>query len=151
VGSLSARDRPGGAPGARRAGRLAPFGIVGAIGLAVQVSLVAVLTRVVRLDVVLATAVAVEATILHNFAWHERWTWADHSAAHAAGVRLRLVRFNLVALGTLFLNVAITAGLFHLWSLPAELANLVAVLVCSALNYAAIEGVVLLRRPDVNA
>jgi putative flippase GtrA len=124
---------------------------VGAIGFAVQVGFVSALTRLGGLEVAVATAVAVELTILHNFAWHERWTWADHAAGQASGALRRLLRFNLVALGTLALNVAITAGLFHRLQVPPELANLVAVAACSALNYAAIDGVVLARRPGVNA
>ena len=37
----------------------------------------------------LATALAVEAAILHNFLWHERWTWADRVEAAAAPARQR--------------------------------------------------------------
>lgn len=122
--------------------RAAPFGIVGAIGVVVQVALISLLTRVAGLPVWLATTIAVEATILHNFAWHERWTWADRAAGHPAGAPGRLVRFNAVALGTLAISVALTAWLVRAAHLPVEAANLAAVVVCSLLNYSAIERVV---------
>ncbi len=41
-----------------------------------------------------ATAVGIEAAVLHNFCWHERWTWADRRTGRAAGVALRLLRFH---------------------------------------------------------
>lgn len=43
-----------------------------------------------------ATALAVEAVVLHNFVWHLRWTWADRShGISPKGILERLVRFHL--------------------------------------------------------
>jgi putative flippase GtrA len=123
--------------------RLGPFAAIGGIGFVVQVGLLSLLTRVTGLDLGLATALAVELTILHNFAWHERWTWAREAAHDTASTAARLLRFNAAALGTLALNLAVTVGACRLWHLPPEAANLLAVAIGSAANYAAIDGVVL--------
>ena len=60
--------------------RFLKFNGVGAIGFALQLALLALLLRL-GLHYLAATALAVELTILHNFAWHERWTWRDRPAA----------------------------------------------------------------------
>jgi putative flippase GtrA len=90
-----------------------------------------------------ATALAVEAAILHNFLWHERWTWADRSSTGQAGPRARsyerlrrLIRFNgataLISIGGNVALMALFVGRLHL---PLIAANLLAVLTLSVLNF----------------
>ena len=50
------------------------FNGVGLLGVGVQLGLVALLTHAAGLHYLLATAIAVEAAVLHNFIWHQRWT-----------------------------------------------------------------------------
>jgi len=76
-------------------GRTVAFGLVGALGIAVQLAALAALVRVAGLHYLPATAIAVELAVLHNFAWHERWTWADRPAATAARRWRRLAAFHL--------------------------------------------------------
>jgi putative flippase GtrA len=47
------------------------------MGFTLQVVLTELLTTVGRWPLALSTLVAVEGALLHNFAWHERWTWRD--------------------------------------------------------------------------
>jgi putative flippase GtrA len=51
------------------------FNVVGLAGMAVQLVALALLTRVCRVPDIPATVLAVEIAILHNFGWHELWTW----------------------------------------------------------------------------
>ena len=60
--------------------RGARFIWVGAGGFMVQVVTLHALAAA-GLPYTVATALAVEAAILHNFIWHERWTWGDRVAA----------------------------------------------------------------------
>jgi hypothetical protein len=53
------------------------FNLVGGIGIAVQLLMLVVLKTGLHLDYLIATALAVETTVVHNFLWHERFTWAD--------------------------------------------------------------------------
>ena len=55
------------------------FNVVGAIGIGVQLAALTLLRDGVGLHYLLATAIAVEAAILHNFLWHMRWTWREAS------------------------------------------------------------------------
>ena len=53
------------------------FYTVGAAGIVVQLAVFTAFTRGLNAPYLLATAIAVELAILHNFYWHERWTWAE--------------------------------------------------------------------------
>jgi putative flippase GtrA len=53
------------------------FNFVGGIGIFVQFVVLFLMKNVLHLDYLAATALAVEAAVVHNFIWHERYTWAD--------------------------------------------------------------------------
>ncbi|MGA1989226.1 MAG: GtrA family protein [Candidatus Sulfotelmatobacter sp.] len=59
--------------------RWCKFNLVGAIGILVQFAALLVLKSVLHFKYLAATAFAVEAAVLHNFVWHERFTWADRT------------------------------------------------------------------------
>src|SRR5437660_12851587 len=66
----------------RRTGvRWMKFNAVGAGGILVQLGVLAVLKSGLQLEYLFATALAVEAAILHNYLWHERFTWRDRVSA----------------------------------------------------------------------
>lgn len=113
--------------------RAARFAWVGASGFVVQALTLHALAAA-GLPYPVATALAVEAAILHNFLWHERWTWADRRAG--PGRLARLLRFNgsaaLISIGG---NVALMALFVGSLGLPLLPANLLAVLTLSALNF----------------
>ena len=113
--------------------RAARFAWVGAGGFVVQALTLHALAAA-GLPYPVATALAVEAAILHNFLWHERWTWADRRAG--PGRLARLLRFNgsaaLISIGG---NVALMALFVGSLGLPLLPANLLAVLTLSALNF----------------
>jgi dolichol-phosphate mannosyltransferase len=111
------------------------FNVVGAIGIAVQL---AVLEALLRLDVnyLLATVLAVEAAILHNFVWHERYTWRDRAGVSRWEWMARLVRFHLangvVSLAGNALLMRLLVGEAHL---PAVIANGMAIAACGLVNF----------------
>ena len=72
------------------------FNGVGLLGVGVQLGLVALLVHGCGVSDLLATAIAVEMTVLHNFVWHQHWTWRDRPSATARDVAGRLVRFHLL-------------------------------------------------------
>ncbi len=116
--------------------RWARFNAVGLMGVLVQITVLMFVRSVWNLHYLPATALAVEMAVLHNFWWHERWTWSDRTATAETSVLGRLLRFNMTV-GTvsivqnLFLMEFLVAGLnFHY--LPA---NLMAIASCSTLNY----------------
>ncbi|MEO6236689.1 MAG: GtrA family protein [Vicinamibacterales bacterium] len=112
------------------------FNGVGALGFALQLGVLALLLRL-GVHYLLATAAAVELTILHNFVWHERWTWRDRPA-DASGRARRLWRFHAAnGLISLAGNLLLMRVLVGLCGLPPVGANLAAVIACALVNYAA--------------
>ena len=111
------------------------FNGVGTLGVVVQLGVLAALTHGADLPLALATVIAVEAAILHNFAWHQRWTWRDIPIACSADVLRRLARFHaLNGAVSLVGNVLITAALAQLVFDPVA-ANLAAIVTCSTVNF----------------
>lgn len=55
------------------------FNFVGGIGIVVQFAVLFFLKSVAHLNYLFATALAVEAAVIHNFVWHERFTWVDRT------------------------------------------------------------------------
>jgi putative flippase GtrA len=116
------------------------FNLVGGMGIAVQFAALFLLKSVLHFNYLAATAIAVEAAVVHNFVWHEQFTWADRTSSdRAASWRRslpRLVRFNLTngavsILGNLAL-MKVMAGLGHMNYL---LANAIAIALCSLANF----------------
>ena len=115
-----------------------PFVAVGAAGFVVQLASLHALVSYAGVHYLVATALAVEAAILHNFVWHSRWTWRDRPPQAGVDARLwRLVRFNgLSALSSVVGNVAFTAVLVDTLGVPIVAANAIAVALVSAVNFA---------------
>lgn len=109
------------------------FNAVGAIGIVVQLAALSLLTTVCEIHYLLATFVAVELAIIHNFCWHEHWTWSDRQTT---GTIRRLVRFNLAnGLVSLVGNLALMPLLVQLLRVGVLPANIVAIAVCSVANF----------------
>jgi putative flippase GtrA len=116
--------------------RFLKFNGVGLIGFALQLGVLAVLLRL-GVHYLAATALAVELAVLHNFTWHERWTWRDR-AADPQGRVGRLWRFHASnGLISLAGNLILMQLLVGLLSLPAVPANLLSVLLCALVNFTA--------------
>jgi putative flippase GtrA len=114
------------------------FNGVGVLGAAVQLATLAALVHVAHLDYLAATAIAVEAAVLHNFAWHWHWTWRDRaSGASLADLWASFGRFHVAnGLVSIVGNVALMALLVGALHVPPVVANALAILVCSLVNFA---------------
>ena len=73
--------------------RFGRFSLVGFMGALLQLILISILSK--RLGGVrVATLIAVEITILHNFIWHERFTWKDRATKSSRERLGRIARFH---------------------------------------------------------
>jgi putative flippase GtrA len=112
------------------------FNSVGVLGFLVQLASLTLLAGWLRWKIMPATALAVEIAVVHNFVWHERWTWADRADSAWTGVVKRFLQFNLTnGLVSLTGNVLFTV--LFLDTLPVNYiaANTLAIAVCSMVNY----------------
>jgi putative flippase GtrA len=95
----------------------------------------------------IATALAVEMAVLHNFAWHERFTWRDRCSVHWTEVAGRLLRFNLTTgMISLLGTTAIVKYLVAQHGLHVFFANIIAIPCCSMLNFLASD-LLVFRKP----
>jgi len=117
--------------------RFLRFNVVGAIGVGVRLGAVAFFAGVLGLHYLVATAIAIELSLLHNFFWHLRWTWSterpDGPRRHAFFRCLAFHASNgLVSmLGSLALMPLLVGG----FGLHYLLANVVAVACTGLANF----------------
>jgi len=110
------------------------FNLVGVIGIAVQLTSLALFNRWMRGHYLLASAAAIELTLLHNFVWHLHYTWRD--SHHASSVLTQLLRFHLTnGLVSLVGNLALMRLLVSQAHLPVLTANATAIACCSLVNF----------------
>jgi len=122
------------------------FNFVGAVGIGVQLATLALLTRVFHVEYMIATAVAVETTVLHNFLWHERYTWIERRQ-HAHFWR-RLLHFNLSnGLISILGNVVLMRLLVGSAHLPVLVANILAIATCGLANFLVSDRMVFRHQP----
>lgn len=129
------------------------FNAVGAIGIGVQLGALTLAVGGLGMDYLPATALAVEIAVLHNFVWHERWTWAERAAGRTWPTSLaRLLRFNLstglISIGGNLLLMRLLVGSLGLHFLAANLATITA---CSIANFLASDRLVFTPLPVVRA
>ena len=104
------------------------FNAVGILGAGVQLAVLALMLRL-HVHYLLATGIAIEAAVLHNYVWHRYWTWAGH-----AGSLWRFHASNgLISLVSNLLLMRLFTGSMRLPPLPS---NLAAITITSFLNYA---------------
>lgn len=109
------------------------FNAVGVGGAAVQLCALWMLHRFTSLSYVFAIVVAVEIAILHNFAWHEAWTWPGKPVSERWR---RLVRFHASnGLVSILSNVALTYLFKEAAGLPLVAANFAAIVTAALLNF----------------
>jgi putative flippase GtrA len=141
--------------------RWAIFNAVGVIGFVVQLAVLTVLLHA-GAHYLVATVLAVEAAVLHNFLWHERWTWRDRTEpppeadlndtalaplGSDSGRGRRLVGFHLLngaisLVGNLLVMQALAGGA----GLPPVAANTLSVGICALVNFVASDRLVFPRR-----
>lgn len=113
------------------------FSAVGGLGLAVKFGVLILMKSVFGLGYLLATTIAVEVAILHNFVWHSHWTWRDRSRdLTTREILLRLLRLHMtsgaVAMATnlVVMRLAVgEAGVHYI------VANGLATVAASAVNF----------------
>jgi putative flippase GtrA len=119
------------------------FNAVGGIGIGVQLIVLAVLKSGLRLEYLLATGLAVEAAVIHNFLWHERFTWADRVSESSWA---RFGKFNLTTgLFSIVGNLALMKALVGLAGMNYLVANGVTIALCSVVNFVVSDRVVFAR------
>ena len=115
--------------------RFSRFSIVGMMGALLQLLLIYLQTKCFSIGSMAATLIAVEITILHNFIWHQRFTWSDHDPGTSRQIA-RLWRFHIgngmVSLGG---NALLMYCLVERLKAPIVPTAVGAIILCSLANF----------------
>jgi putative flippase GtrA len=126
--------------------RWVKFNAVGGMGIVVQLIVLAALKTGLHIPYLIATALAVEAAVLHNFVWHERFTWPDRADQNSLW---RLVKFNLTTgMFSIIGNLLLMKWLVESAHIPYLTANGIAIGVCSVANFVVSDRVVFQASPS---
>ncbi|WP_019503561.1 glycosyltransferase [Pleurocapsa sp. PCC 7319] len=121
------------------ASRFIRFCLVGLSGVFVDMTIFYLLSDPTSLGWGLTRSkiMAAELAIINNFCWNDRWTFGDIANLQPGwGMRWkRLLKFNLICLGGLILNVLLLNLLFNLLDINRYLANLTAIAAVTIWNF----------------
>ncbi len=116
--------------------RFVRFNSVGLIGFGIHMGVLGTLFHLIGTSYLTATIVAVEAAVLHNFMWHQHWTWKERPCQSTGERWSRLLRFQasngLVSLVGNTLSMTALVGVLHM---PVMAAAFLSVLFCSVINF----------------
>jgi len=112
------------------------YNTIGTMGVGVQLFFLFLLTRLFHIHYMIATLLAVQVAIIHNFFWHQRWTWKESASQGKKESLRRFVKFNS-STGTLSMlgNVGVTAALVQALHLPLMICNILAIGACNIANF----------------
>ena len=120
-------------------GRFIRFGCVGLSGVFVDMAVFYLLSDPTTLawGLTRSKIIAAEAAIINNFLWNDRWTFGDIASRQKGWSRRfkRLVKFNLICLAGLILNVLLLNLLFNLFGINRYVANLIAIAIVTLWNF----------------
>lgn len=119
--------------------RFVRFALVGLSGVLVDMLILYLLSDPETLGWGLTRSkiVAAEVAILNNFLWNDRWTFRDlarDDTGRGAWLR-RLLKFNLICLAGLAINVVVLNLLFNVVGMNRYVANLLAIATVTTWNF----------------
>ena len=120
-------------------GRFLRFGVVGLSGVFVDMAVLYLLSDPTTLGLPLTRSkiIAGEIAIFNNFLWNDAWTFADVAMQQKQWQQRlkRFVKFNLICLAGLVLNVVILNLVFNFILPNRYIANLIAIAVATLWNF----------------
>ncbi|MCL5264622.1 MAG: GtrA family protein [Chloroflexi bacterium] len=111
--------------------KFAKFAIVGFSGVGVNAGFLFVLYEVLRMPLIAASAISVEAAIINNFTLNSWWTFNDSELSV-----YKFAKFNLVSLGGMIITVMTLHALVSNSGIYYQIANLVGITLATIWNFA---------------
>ena len=108
------------------------FGVVGFSGLLVNIGIAYILKNIFSIQSLIASALAIEVSILNNFFWNSIWTWRDREQED---IWIRLLKYHIaVSLGAI-INMGMDFLLFKYTTMQYILAHSIGVFAGSIFNF----------------
>ena len=115
--------------------RFLKFSLVGLSGVLVNEGLLWLLTENLGLYYLLSAAIAVETAIITNFILNDIWTFRDRRTSGNRSLLGRGLKFNLVSLGGLGINIAILWTVTEVVGISYLISNLIGIAGATLWNY----------------
>jgi len=115
--------------------RFFTFCLVGLSGVFVNMGLLWLLTEFAHFPYLVSAAFSIESSIISNFILNDHFTFSDRRSPTAKSFRNRLLKFNLVSLAGLAINMAVLWLLTEVFGLYYLLSNLCGIAVAFLWNY----------------
>lgn len=117
--------------------RFIRFGISGFSGVFVNMFILYLLREYAGLGLTRSAILAAEVAIINNFVWNDRWTFRDISQHQKGRVKTfrRFLKFNVICLSGLVLNILILNLLYNFLHMNEYLANLMAIATVTFWNF----------------
>lgn len=109
------------------------FAIVGGSGVLVNMGLLYLLTRIFSLRLEIASAIAIEVSILSNFTLNDHWTFKKRSVQRPFWTRI--LRYHLVTGLAGLVNYLVLLLLVNKFGLHDLLSNLIGIAIGTIINY----------------
>jgi putative flippase GtrA len=131
--------------------RVTIFVVVGALGFLLQIATLTLLTMAGGCPYGAATAIAVGLTMVHNFYWHDRWTWRDRTVGRH-GRTHRLLKYSATTgLTSVGGHLLVTMACVELLGFPILAANIAGVAAMAFVNFTMADRWVFARRMALTA
>ena len=117
--------------------RFLRFGLVGFSGVFVDLAVFYILREIIQLALTRSAILSAEVAIINNFLWNDIWTFRDLSRKQK-GKRQRFrrfLKFNLICLAGLILNVLLVNLLFNVFGLNEYISKLIAIAAVTLWNF----------------
>lgn len=119
--------------------RFIRFGLVGFSGVFIDMTFLYLLSDPTTLALPLTRSkiIASELAIINNFLWNDAWTFKDISQKQPGKRQKikRLIKFNIICLGGLIINVLLLNFFFNVFGLNRYIANLISIVLVTIWNY----------------
>jgi dolichol-phosphate mannosyltransferase len=117
--------------------RFIRFGISGFSGVFVNLGVLYLLREFIDLGLTRSAIMAGEVAIANNFWWNDRWTFKDISNQQKGNKKRlrRFLKFNLICLSGLILNVLVLNIFYNLFDINEYIANIMAIALVTFWNF----------------
>lgn len=113
------------------------FGVVGFSGVFVDLGIFYVLRTILELGLTRSAILSSEVAIINNFLWNDAWTFNDISSQQKGWSKRikRLLKFNVICLSGLIINVLLVNFLFNVLGINEYIAKLIAIAAVTIWNF----------------
>jgi len=115
--------------------RFVKFCLVGLSGVLVNIGLLWLLTDLIAFFYLISAAISIESSIISNFTLNNYFTFADRRSPGAKSFLSRLLKYNIVSLVGLVVNMGVLGLLTEVFGVYYLLSNLCGIAVAALWNY----------------